>query len=162
MRERVPRQLITADLLNCGAKAIKRCCCPIQSKEGGSFAHVFRQDRSPCRGRGSGDKLRLSFLTRRRSLQISVGVAATGALALGEDIVILEPNHPILTAIEVALPRLPAAFEGFTIAQLSDFHYDERAAVLIGAAIEIVNNLHPDLVVLTGDFVTVPPFHRRF
>src|SRR5580692_847506 len=160
MRERVPRQLITADLLNCGAKAIERCCCPIQSKEGGSFAHVFRQDRSPCRGRGSGDKLRLSFLTRRRFLQISVGVAATGALALGEDIVILEPNHPILTTFELTFPKLPAAFNGFTIVQLSDFHYDERAAVPIRAAIEIVNGLRPDLIVLTGDFVTVPPLHK--
>jgi len=65
--------------------------------------------------------------------------------------------------MEVALARLPAAFDGFTIAQLSDFHYDEHfSAVPLRAAIEIVNNLHPDLVVLTGDFVTVPIFHRRF
>jgi uncharacterized protein len=104
----------------------------------------------------------LSFLTRRRFLQVAAGVTATGALALGEDSVILEPYHPILTAIEVALPRLPAAFDGLTIAQLSDFHYDERSAVPIRAAIEIVNNLHPDLVVLTGDFVTVPMLHHRF
>ncbi len=89
-------------------------------------------------------------------------MAATGALALGEDSVILEPNHPILRAIEVVLPRLPAVFDGFTIVQLSDFHYDERSAVPIRAAVEMVNNLHPDLVVLTGDFVTVPMFHRRF
>jgi predicted MPP superfamily phosphohydrolase len=89
-------------------------------------------------------------------------VAATGALALGEEAVILEPNRPVLTAIEVALTRLPAAFDGFTIAHLSDFHYDEHfSAVPLRAAIEIVNRLHPDLVVLTGDFVTVPIFHRR-
>ncbi|MGA8491690.1 MAG: metallophosphoesterase [Terriglobales bacterium] len=104
----------------------------------------------------------MSFLTRRRFLQVAAGVAATGALALGEDIVILEPNRPILRAVEVELARLPTAFDGFTIAQLSDFHYDERSAVPIKAAVEIVNSLHPDLVVLTGDFVTVPPFHRRF
>jgi uncharacterized protein len=105
----------------------------------------------------------LPFLTRRRFLQVAAGVAATGALALGEDATNLEPNHPILTAIEVVLARLPAAFDGFTIAQLSDFHYDEHfSAVPIRAAIEIVNNLRPDVVVLTGDFVTVLPFHRRF
>ena len=101
--------------------------------------------------------------TRRQFLQVAAGVAATGALALGEDAVILEPNHPILTVMEVVLARLPAAFDGFTIAQLSDFHYDEHfSAVAIRAAMEIVNDLHPDLVVLTGDFVTVPMFHRRF
>jgi predicted MPP superfamily phosphohydrolase len=90
-------------------------------------------------------------------------VAATGALALGENATILEPNRPILTTMEVVLPPLPAAFNGFTIAHLSDFHYDEHfSAVPLRAAIEIVNHLHPDLVVLTGDFVTVPVFHRRF
>ncbi|HXM63094.1 MAG TPA: metallophosphoesterase [Terriglobales bacterium] len=104
----------------------------------------------------------MSFLTRRRFLQVAAGVAATGALALGEGSIILEPNHPILTAVEVVLPRLPAAFDGFTIAQLSDFHYDERSVVPIRAAIEIVKNLHPDVIVLTGDFATVPPFHREF
>jgi predicted MPP superfamily phosphohydrolase len=102
----------------------------------------------------------LPFLTRRRFFQVAAGVAATGALALGEDSVILEPNHPILNAVEVVLPRLPAAFDGFTIAQLSDFHYDENSVVPIRAAIEIVKNLHPDVIVLTGDFVTVPPFYK--
>jgi uncharacterized protein len=105
----------------------------------------------------------LSSLTRRKFLQVAAGVAATGALVLAEDSIILEPNRPILTAIEVALARLPAAFDGFTIAQLSDFHYEEHfSAAPLRAAIEIVNNLHPDLIVLTGDFVTVPIFHRLF
>ncbi|HXY03200.1 MAG TPA: metallophosphoesterase [Terriglobales bacterium] len=57
------------------------------------------------------------------------------------------------------LARLPAAFDGFTIAQLSDFHYDPVfSAVPIRRGIEIVNRLNPDLVVLTGDFVTVSVF----
>jgi len=104
----------------------------------------------------------LPFSTRRRFLQLAAGVAATGALALAEDSTILEPNHPILKAIDVRLARLPAAFDGFTIAQLSDFHYDERSASPITTAIEIVNSLRPDVVVLTGDFVTVPPLHLQF
>ena len=104
----------------------------------------------------------MPFLTRRRFLQIAAGLTATGALALGEDSAVLEPNRPILTAMEIVLPRLPAAFDGFTIAQLSDFHYDPLSAVPLRAAIEIVNHLHPDVVALTGDFVTAPPFHSRF
>jgi uncharacterized protein len=65
------------------------------------------------------------------------------------------------------LPRLPDAFDGFTIAQLSDFHYDEVFSVRpIRRAIEMVNGLQPDLIVLTGDFVTVPFIalhdHRRW
>jgi predicted MPP superfamily phosphohydrolase len=107
----------------------------------------------------------LPFVTRRRFLQIAAGVAVTGAVGLGEDTILLEPNRPVVRSIEVSLVRLPAAFDGFTIAQLSDFHYHEYfSATPIRAAVEIVNNLHPDLVVLTGDFVTVPlyrQFHAR-
>jgi predicted MPP superfamily phosphohydrolase len=99
----------------------------------------------------------LPFPTRRRFLQVAAGVAATGALALAEDGVILEPNRPTLVTIDVALARLPAAFDGFTIAQLSDFHYDKYfSEEPLRRAIEMVNRLHPDLVVLSGDFVTVP------
>jgi predicted MPP superfamily phosphohydrolase len=107
----------------------------------------------------------LPFVTRRRFFQIAAGVAVTGVVALGEDTILLEPNRPIVRSIEVTFARLPAAFDGFTIAQLSDFHYDEYfSATPIRAAVEIVKNLHPDLVVLTGDFVTVPlyrQFHAR-
>jgi predicted MPP superfamily phosphohydrolase len=57
------------------------------------------------------------------------------------------------------LGRLPTAFDGFTIVQLSDFHYDEVFSIVpIRKAIEIVNQLNPDLIVLTGDFVTMPMF----
>jgi len=100
---------------------------------------------------------RLSVLTRRKFLTTSI--VGAGVLALGVDAVIREPNHPKLTRVEIPLARLPAAFDGFTIAQLSDFHYDPIfSAVPIRAAIEIVNGLHPDLVVLTGDFVTASAF----
>lgn len=98
----------------------------------------------------------MAFLTRRRFLQVSAGVATAGVLALGERAGVFAPDHPELVRLEIPLPRLPASFDGFTIAQLSDFHYDELTVVLLQRAIEIVNNLHPDLIVLTGDFVTVP------
>jgi hypothetical protein len=84
-------------------------------------------------------------------------VATTGALAIGADASILEPNDPHLVRVEIPLTRLPRSFDGFTIAQLSDFHYDEIFSVVpIRKAVKTVNDLHPDLIVLTGDFVTVP------
>jgi predicted MPP superfamily phosphohydrolase len=61
--------------------------------------------------------------------------------------------------MEIPLTRLPAALDGLTIAQLSDFHYDEQFTIIpIRKAIDMVNGLHPDLIVLTGDFVTIPAF----
>lgn len=55
------------------------------------------------------------------------------------------------------LARLPEDWDGLRVAQLSDFHYDQHFSVMpLRRAIDMVNRLHPDLVVLTGDFVTVP------
>jgi uncharacterized protein len=78
-------------------------------------------------------------------------------VALASDATLIEPDRPELTRIEVFLPRLPEKLDGFTIAQLSDFHYDPYFSIHpIKAAVEITNTLNPDLAVLTGDFVTLP------
>ncbi len=83
--------------------------------------------------------------------------AAGGAFALAADAAILEPNHPKVVQVEVPLARLPEAWDGLRVVQLSDFHYDEHFSVTpLRRVIDMVNRLHPDLVVLTGDFVTVP------
>ena len=52
---------------------------------------------------------------------------------------------------EVRIPRLPIAFEGFTIMQLSDLHLDMNEE-FPPALIERVRNLEYDLCVITGDF----------
>ena len=59
------------------------------------------------------------------------------------------------TAPAILIPRLPAAFEGFRIAQLSDIHIGPfMPAEEIRKYVAIANALKPDLIVLTGDFVT--------
>src|SRR5438128_7131075 len=84
-----------------------------------------------------------------------------GVVALGLD-GYSESNHVQLRRIEIPLARLPGAFDGFTIAQLSDFHYEPEFSLRpIRKAVEMVNGLRPDLIALTGDFVTVPMFHYR-
>jgi uncharacterized protein len=105
----------------------------------------------------------LSFLTRRRFLHLAAGTAAAGVIALAGDGTILEPNRPQLKRMEIPLQRLPPAFDGFTIVQISDFHYDKHFSVVpIQAAIAMVNQLNADLIVLTGDFITVPVFAGFF
>jgi len=59
----------------------------------------------------------LSLLTRRKFLQASAAVAGTGALAIAADSMIFEPNRPKLVRLEVALARLPDAWDGLKIAQ---------------------------------------------
>ena len=63
------------------------------------------------------------------------------------------------TAIEVThqrikLRRLPKAFDGFRLAQLSDIHIGPfMPADEIRRCVLMVNQLKPDLVALTGDFI---------
>jgi len=55
----------------------------------------------------------------------------------------------------IRLPNLPAQFEGFRICQLSDIHIGPfMPAEEIRKYAAIANELKPDLMVLTGDFVT--------
>jgi hypothetical protein len=58
-----------------------------------------------------------------------------------------------------SLSRWPEQLDGFTIALLSDFHYDPYFSIHpLHAAIPMVNGLRPDLIVLVGDFVSAPSF----
>jgi hypothetical protein len=52
---------------------------------------------------------------------------------------------------EVRLPRLPSAFDGFTLLQLSDIHADIHPPA-VHAMIEAVRDLDYDACVLTGDY----------
>jgi predicted MPP superfamily phosphohydrolase len=62
------------------------------------------------------------------------------------------------TAQPIRVGRLPGAFEGFRICQLSDIHIGPfMPASEIRKYVAIANALKPDLTVLTGDFVTFDP-----
>ena len=92
--------------------------------------------------------------TRRQFLR---AVAAAGALAIAGDAILLAPNRPRIVRQEFFLPRWPERMNGFTVAVLSDFHYDPYFSIHpLRAAIAMVNRLHPDLIALIGDFVSVP------
>jgi len=98
---------------------------------------------------------RLKLLTRRKFLYTGAITGASFA-ALGAD-GFVQSKHIEIKKIEISLARLPEAFDGFTIAQLSDFHYEDHFSVFpIRESVQIVNSLNPDLIVLTGDFITVP------
>ena len=51
----------------------------------------------------------------------------------------------------VAAPRLPAAFEGFTILHLTDLHVDMNPGAM-ARVVELAQSLRYDLAVLTGDY----------
>jgi uncharacterized protein len=95
-------------------------------------------------------------ISRRTFLRLA---AATGLVAVGVDATVFEPNRPRIVRKNVSLSRWPERLNGFTIALLSDFHYDPHfSAHPLKAAIGIVNELRPDLIALTGDFVSMSLF----
>ena len=61
---------------------------------------------------------------------------------------------PRVVDVEVPLPGLPAALEGFTIAQISDVHVGPTIKRdFLHGIVDTVNSLGVDLVAITGDLV---------
>jgi uncharacterized protein len=105
---------------------------------------------------GVREKPLLRAISRRKFLGMA---AAGGTAALAADGFLIDPNLPKVVRQEIALQRWPQRMDGFTVALLSDFHYDPYFSVHpLRAAIGMVNELRPDLIVLTGDFVSIPWF----
>jgi predicted MPP superfamily phosphohydrolase len=87
--------------------------------------------------------LPLNPSTRRHFL---LAAAATGAVAITGDATFVEPNLPRIVRKEFLLPRWPERLDGFTVALLSDFHYDPYFSVHpLRAAIPMVNTLKRQL-----------------
>lgn len=93
---------------------------------------------------------------RRKFIRLA---ATAGVAALAADSTLLEPNLPRVVRKEIVLRRWPERLNGFTIALLSDFHYDPYFSCHpLRSAIGMVNDLRPDLIALAGDFVSTPLF----
>lgn len=56
---------------------------------------------------------------------------------------------------EIFMRRLPRALDGFRIVQLSDLHLGPlTSSEQLRRAIEVANNLDPDIIALTGDYIS--------
>ena len=96
-------------------------------------------------------------VSRRSFLKRASLVAGTAGLGLAGYSWAIEPHEIEVSRIDIKLERMPTAFDGFKIALLSDLHFGPyTGAREIGAAVNAVNQLRPDLVALLGDFVSQP------
>jgi predicted MPP superfamily phosphohydrolase len=66
----------------------------------------------------------------------------------------IEPRWLQVETVDLTLPHLPVAFDGFTLVQISDLHVDSLDDRTLARVMRWVNNQTPDLVAITGDFVT--------
>ncbi len=96
--------------------------------------------------------------SRRRFLrQSAVLVSATPFVAAGYGLLYGRLDVEVVRQ-RIRLARLPKAFESFRIAQLSDVHIGPfTTADYIRHCVTITNGLKPDLVVLTGDYISWDP-----
>jgi hypothetical protein len=93
---------------------------------------------------------RPNFDPKRRAF-LTMGGVALGGTVVGTEQALAGPT---VRRVEIPLKSLPAPFDGFTIAQISDLHV---GAILgqdyVENVVKITNGLTPDMIVLTGDMV---------
>ncbi|MBV9864176.1 MAG: metallophosphoesterase [Abitibacteriaceae bacterium] len=93
-------------------------------------------------------------LTRRGLLKAAVrtGIGTVGLFAWSREI---EPEWVEVNHIDLKLPRLAAPFHDFKLAQISDIHMDSwMTRSRLEEVVHLVNSQQPDMVAITGDFVT--------
>ena len=95
------------------------------------------------------------LITRRRLLKGGLLGAAALALYSAE----IERHWVEERFIDVHLRGLPSALEGLRIVQLSDIHLESYTeAFFLRHVVGKINALKPDVVLLTGDFVSSGPW----
>ncbi len=92
-------------------------------------------------------------LTRRQF--ISYGLRATVLLGASTGYYNTTRHQLELNKVNVRIPNLPSRFKGFKIALLSDFHSSLIVSEgLLSKAASLAMEGKPDMIALTGDFIT--------
>lgn len=109
-------------------------------------------------GRAHGSLPGWAIAARTWGLRAAFAVAAIG-LAWGTARTLAGPS---LRTVEIALPGLPAAMDGFRLVQVTDIHQGELVGPAYQARIDAaVARADADLVVITGDLTDEPPERAR-
>ncbi len=101
----------------------------------------------------------------RRQFLLAGAAFAVGGLLL--DATEFDRHHLTVLEHAAAIAHLPDAFHGFRIVQISDFHHRSYGEdYFLKKVVDRVNTLKPDMVALTGDFITAdihqPQRTRRY
>src|SRR4051812_15201488 len=94
-----------------------------------------------------------SKMTRRRFFQWAAALTLSTGAAIGYSRIV-EPNWLSVDRFELPIRNLPPVLDGKRIAQLSDIHLCQYfSPSRLASAVDEVNRLAPDWLLLTGDFV---------
>ena len=101
------------------------------------------------------DRRRSRRFTRRRFLRLLGGTVAGGVAASVIDAFAVEPRWINVTCPTLVVEHLGAGWDGVRIAHLTDLHVGRLISLdHVRKAVDLANAAGPDLVVLTGDFVS--------
>lgn len=91
----------------------------------------------------------------RRGLFKLLAVSLVSSLATAGYARQIEPQWMEISRVDILIPNLPAHLQGRRLAQLSDIHLSHFIPPeQLSAAVDTINQIGPDWVVLTGDFVS--------
>ena len=97
----------------------------------------------------------LPKVAQRKSLHRSLFNMGISGITLTNSGSLIEPQWVEITQHEISIANLPPAFEGFSIVQLTDLHHSSIVTLdYLQACFRQVVDLQPDLVVMTGDYIT--------
>lgn len=105
-------------------------------------------------GAGAGAGVLATMALAQGGLGAATAMGAAG-LAGAAYALLVEPRRPQLERLTLRFPTLPAALDGLRIGQISDMHLGMRYASENSRwAVERMAEERPELLVLTGDFVS--------
>ena len=97
----------------------------------------------------------VSGMTRRRFIKGLAAAGVAGVVGAGAYGSLYERHDYELTETDIFIRDLPAGFDGFRIAQVSDVHHSPLvSAAEVRRVVEVANSARADLVALTGDYTT--------
>ncbi|MBX3423233.1 MAG: metallophosphoesterase [Pirellulaceae bacterium] len=91
-------------------------------------------------------------LSRRKWLKVAGG-CTLGGVGIGAWTVMLEPHWLTVQHYRLPLVSLPSHWHGKRLVQISDLHVGRVSIDYLQGAMQQVNELEPDVLVITGDFV---------
>jgi predicted MPP superfamily phosphohydrolase len=124
----------------------------IAPEQAPNASHSASEAHDPAPGEPAG-------LTRRHFLLGSAAAAAGLAFYSCE----VARHEVSIVAHTIAIANLTEAFQNYRVVQISDIHFDEYTEpAFLARIVDRVNALDPDLLLLTGDFISYGPLPLSF
>ncbi len=92
-----------------------------------------------------------SYLTSKRSLLIVI--ISTTLIMIALYGFFIEPNQVRLKTVKIHNKAMASTLKDLKIVHLSDLHIGDSMSISVKQTLKILNELKPDLILLTGDYV---------